>query len=77
MCFPLCTVSEALSDGPNCFSVLFIINISRTTHQNQAVCFDQPLERKHSVYFRDNVAFNISRMFVTSERNRTAKVFWQ
>lgn len=70
MCFfPLCTVSEALSDGPSCFSVLFMMNISRTTHQNQAVCFDQPLDRKHNEQLRGNVAFNISRMFVASEKN--------
>lgn len=53
----------ALSDGPNCFPVLFMTNLCWTAHQNQAVCVDQPLDGKDYEHFRAKVAFNISRMF--------------
>lgn len=63
MCSLLSTAPDALDDGPNCLPALFMTNLCRTAPQNQAVCFDQPLDREDYEHFRANVAFNISRMF--------------
>lgn len=59
--FLLCTVPEALSDGPNCLPAPFMTNLC-STQQNQTVCFDQPVDIKDYKHFRADVTINISRM---------------